>query len=129
MKSSIIEVAIKEPFDETLVKLSSNIVANGFMILHEINTTEILSKNGIKIDELRQVLFFHPSYMKDVLSIDYLLVNEVPLKFVIRSIKHNETSISISNPLESMSDYSGAEALSAKLLEKIMLILNFHGID
>jgi len=126
MKSSIIEIAIKKPFDVTLGKLNANIIANGFMILHEINTTEILSRNGIKIEELRQVLFFHPSYMKDVLSIDYLLVNEVPLKFVIRSIKHNETSISILNPLESMKDYNGAEKLAVILLEKIMLILNFH---
>jgi uncharacterized protein (DUF302 family) len=125
MRSSIIEIAVKKPFDEAINALKANIVANGFLILHEINTTEILSKHGIKINELRQLLFFHPNYMKDVLQIDPLLVNEVPLKFVIRSIKHNETSISISNPLQSMSDYKGTEALSTELLEKIMLIISF----
>ncbi len=125
MKSSIIEVAVNKPFDEAINALRANIVTNGFMILHEINTTEILSKHGVQIGELRQVLFFHPNFMKDVLKIDNLLVNEVPLKFVVRSIKNNETSISITNPLDSMSDYYGAEALASKLLEKIMLILNF----
>lgn len=125
MKSSIIEVAVYKSFEETINTLKSNIVTNGFLVLHEINTTEILSKHGIKIAELRQLLFFHPDFMNDVLKIDHLLVNEVPLKFVIRSIDLNETCISISNPLETMSDYSGAETLAAKLLEKIMLILNF----
>ena len=123
MKSAIIEVTVNKPFEEAMNILRTNIVSNGFIVLHEINTTEILSKQGIKIDELRQLLFFHPNYMKDLLDIDPLLVNEVPLKFVIRSINQSETSISISNPKESMRDYKGAEDLSALLLEKIHLIL------
>ncbi len=125
MKSAIIEVTVNRPFEEVMNTLRANIVSNGFMVLHEINTTEILSKQGIIIDDLRQLLFFHPSYMKDVLNVDPLLVNEVPLKFVVRSLNRNETNISIASPLESMSDYLGAEAIAAKLLEKILLILNF----
>jgi uncharacterized protein (DUF302 family) len=124
MRSAIIEIVIKKPFDELINILRTNIVASGFLIIHEINTTEILSKHGIKINELRQLLFFHPNHMKDVLSIDPLLVNEVPLKFVIRSINKKETSISIFNPLESMSDYKGSETLAHELLDKIMLIVN-----
>jgi uncharacterized protein (DUF302 family) len=124
MRSAIIEVAVKKPFDEAINTLRANIIASGFLIIHEINTTEILSKHGIKINELRQLLFFHPNFMKDVLSIDPLLVNEVPLKFVIRSINKKETSISILNPIGSMSDYKGSENLATELLDKIMLIIN-----
>ncbi|NVO10814.1 MAG: DUF302 domain-containing protein [Bacteroidales bacterium] len=125
MKSSIIEVTINKPFDEAINNLRSKITANGFLVLHEINTTEILSKHGIIIDELRQILFFHPKYMKDVLSIDPLLVNEVPLKIVVRSISGDKISLSIANPTESMSDYNNSQILSAELLEKINQILAF----
>ena len=125
MKSAIVEIVVNESFEDAINSLKKNIVAKGFLVLHEINTTEILLKHGIIIDELRQLLFFHPDYMVDVLKIDMLLVNEIPLKFVVRSINQNETSISFTNPLKSMSDYQNAEDLAIRLLEKVYLILDF----
>lgn len=124
MKSSIIEVVMNKPFEEALGIIKMNIVSNGFLILNEINTTEILAKHGIQIGELKQLLFFHPTYMKDVLEIDPLLVNEVPLKFVVRSISHSDTSVSIQNPIKTMNDYKGADLLANKLLDKVQLIMN-----
>jgi len=125
VKSAIVEIVVNESFEDAINSLKKNIVAKGFLVLHEINTTEILLKHGIIIDELRQLLFFHPDYMVDVLKIDMLLVNEIPLKFVVRSINQNETSISFTNPLKSMSDYQNAEDLAIRLLEKVYLILDF----
>lgn len=125
MKSSIIEVFVTKPFEVTLNELKAKIVANDFLLLHEINTKDIMAKQGIVIDELRQILFFHPNYMKQVLDIDPQLVNEVTLKIVLRSISLNETSISIPNPTLTMSDYVGSKELASELFKKIMSILSF----
>lgn len=123
MKSAIIETTVSKPFDEVLETLRINIVSNGFLVLHEINTMEIMAKQGIKIDPLRQLLFFHPTYMESVLRIDPLMVNEVPLKIVVRAVSPEETSVSYPNPTETMHGYIGVEILAAELNEKVKRIV------
>ena len=125
MKSAIIEVSILKPFEEVLSVVRANIRAEGFLLLHEINTQEILANHGITIGELRQIFFFHPSYMVDILKNDPLAVNEVPLKLVIRSTTREETHLSFPNPVATMMDYNCDKALAVELLKKIRSILEF----
>ncbi len=52
-------------FNCKLYKLTKeNILAEGFLILHEIDTQSIVSKHGIIIKPLKQILFFHPNYIQ-----------------------------------------------------------------
>ncbi len=129
MKSTIIEAIINKPFEQILTSIRNNIVSNGFLLLHEINTQEILANHGIKINQLRQLLFFHPSYMTDVLKSDPLAVNEVPIKIVIREMENYKISVSFANPIMSFSDYDCDKGMGLELLGKIKSILNFTTIE
>ncbi len=129
MKSAIIETIINKPFEQVLTAIRNNIVSNGFLLLHEINTQEILANHGIKINQLRQLLYFHPSYMTDVLKSDPLAVNEVPLKIVIREIENCKISISFPNPTINFSDYDCDKEIGLELLGKIKSILKFTMTD
>ena len=126
MKSAIEESIVMKPFDEVLATLRNNIVSNGFLVLHEINTMEILAKSGIEINPLRQILFFHPTYMKDILAIDPLMVNEVPLKIVVRFIDSTNTSVSFPNPTKNMLGYGGSESLAFELYGKLQDIVAIY---
>lgn len=125
MKVAIIETSLNKSFEEVLDSIRNNIVSNEFLLLHEINTQEILSKHGIKINQLKQLLFFHPSYMNNILKSDPLAVIEAPLKIVVREINKNETNISFSNPEINFQDYDCDKNMGIELLEKIKLITKF----
>ena len=125
MKSAIIEKIIEKPFEQVLTAIRSNIVSNGLLLLHEINTQEILAKHGIEIKPLRQILFFHPRYMSEILGGDPLAVNEAPMKIVIREIDTIQTSVSFPNPVISFSDYNCDKIMGIELLEKINSIIKF----
>src|SRR5687768_2157409 len=98
MKAAIKETILNKRFDMVLTDIKCNIIANDFLLIYEINTTQILAAHQIAIPELRQLLFFHPRYMKEILATDPLGVNEVPLKIVIREIEPDKTSISFLDP-------------------------------
>ena len=63
MKKEIIERIVYSPFETVYTQLKENILAEGFLILHEIDTQSIVSKHGIIIKPLKQILFFHPKYL------------------------------------------------------------------
>ena len=125
MKSAIIEKIFEKPFEQVLTAIRGNIASNGLLLLHEINTQEVLAKHGIEIKPLRQVLFFHPRYMSEILGGDPLAVNEAPMKIVIREIDTIQTSVSFPNPVISFSDYNCDKIMAIELLEKINSIIKF----
>jgi len=119
MKSVIKELIRHESFKEVYTRLYNCILSNGFIVIHEIDTQQILQKQGFQISPLRQLLFFHPNYMKVILDNDPLAVNAVPLKFVIREIEPNKTSVSFADPVVNFSGYELPDALANELREKI----------
>jgi len=63
--------------------LKAAIIAADVWVLHEINPQALLRRDGIEIEPARQLLFFHPRYMKRLLDADPAAVLEVPLKFAV----------------------------------------------
>src|SRR5689334_25448664 len=123
MRSSVIESLHKKSFEDVLSNVRANIVSNGFLLLHEINTQQIMETNGYKIPPLRQLLFFHPIYMKQILDADPLSVIEVPLKVLVREIDSEKVSVSYTNPMTNFTGYSLNNTLAEELLEKIRAIV------
>jgi uncharacterized protein (DUF302 family) len=122
MKAAIKESILDQPFSIVLSDVKRNILSNDFLLIHEINTKQILAAHHIIIPELRQLFFFHPRYMKEILASDPLAVNEVPLKIVIREIERDKTSISFPNPVVNLDDYKVNPDMARELLKKIQLI-------
>ena len=48
MKSAIIHKLIERPFNDVYEIILKNIIAHGFLVLHEINTQSIVGKHGIR---------------------------------------------------------------------------------
>jgi uncharacterized protein (DUF302 family) len=124
MRAAIIETNLEKPFGYVFDELKKCIMANGFLLIHEINTQEILAGSGIEILPLRQLLFFHPMYMKQILDHDTLAVNEAPLKIVVREISNRQTNISFPDPRINFGDYKLPARFAEELFFKLYKIIS-----
>lgn len=113
---------VQRPFEEVLAKVKANIIANGFLLIHEINTKEILRKNGYDIADLRQLLFFHPIFMNEILEKDIDSVIKVPLKIVVRA-EHSHTVLTYTPAAVLFENISSLSELGVTLDGKIRKIL------
>ncbi|WP_074409155.1 MULTISPECIES: DUF302 domain-containing protein [Aquimarina] len=124
MKSSILETTFKLPFEAVYNAIKKNILSNGFLLLHEINTQEIVAKHDLKIRPLKQLLFFHPRYIETILNEDALAINEIPIKIVVYEKENGNISVSFPNPKINLGDYNCDEEMASELLEKTNTILD-----
>lgn len=124
MKPAVEEIIINKAFEYVLEEAKNKILAIGFLLINEIDTQRILKTQAINISPLRQLLFFHPQYMKRILENDPLAVAEVPLKLVLREIDATKTSVTYINPLVNLQDYKLDDSLAEELLQIIESILN-----
>ncbi len=120
----LIERVINTPFPQVHRALSDKIVAEGFLLLHEINTQHILASHGIPIPPLRQLLFFHPSYLKFILDTQPLAVLEAPLKVVLCEDELSRTRVTFLNPKSRFGNYDKLTDLGELLYDKMTRILD-----
>ncbi len=55
-------------FDETLARLKQAIEGENLMVVHEINPQQMLRMVGVRTGGMRQIIFFHPRYMKQIIE-------------------------------------------------------------
>lgn len=122
MKTDNITVLLDRPFETALSQARTAITDNGFLLLHEINPQAILASQQIEIGPVRQLLFFHPVYMKQLLDQDPTAVIEVPLKLVLRATDKG-TTLSYFHPTTHFQGYEGLDTLGKELHVKVELIV------
>tara|TARA_R110001632_G_scaffold186526_2_gene306901 strand:- start:2626 stop:2946 length:321 start_codon:yes stop_codon:yes gene_type:complete len=105
--------------------IKERIKQNGFLLLHEINTQNVVAKQGIIIPKLIQLLFFEPKYVGQIMGNDPLAINDIPLKFVIRSLGNGHTEVSFQDPVGNLRDYKLEGEMLNELRKRIDEILNF----
>ncbi len=122
-------VALTSPhvFENTVDLLKQAINAAEFILIHEINTQQILASKGIKIAGLRQLLFFNPAYMKRLLDINPEAILEVPLKFVIVESADKSVVVRYIRPRQLFDRYTGLTELAKELEEVVADILYVIG--
>ena len=101
-------------FAQTVEVLRQAIVAADMMILHEIDTQDIVRRGGIEIPGVRQLLYFHPRYMKIVVGTAPDAVIEAPMKWVIRETQSG-TECNAHLPSQTFGRYAGLEAMASEL--------------
>ena len=74
MKATVLNKTLGYSFYETYTMLKKRIKQNGFLLLHEINTQNIVAKQGIIIPKLIQLLFFEPKYVGQIMENDPLAI-------------------------------------------------------
>ena len=106
-------------FEPTLAALRQAIVDAEMMVLHEIDTQAIVRRGGIEIPGVRQILYFHPRYMKRVVETDPRAIIEAPLKFVVREVPAEAGAVEVNfwRPALLFGRYEGLEPLAQELEE------------
>ncbi|MDF0705742.1 DUF302 domain-containing protein [Flagellimonas okinawensis] len=125
MKAHVISQTVSVPFEQLYGALKKRIVEHGFLLLHEIDTQAIVAKHGVRIAPLRQLLFFHPKYIAEIMANDPLAINDIPLKMVLHQLDDTTTQLSFKNPVGSLQDYGLQPEMAAELLEQMQGILSF----
>ena len=113
------------PFGQVYSTLKQRITDHDFLLLHEIDTQAIVAKHGITIPPLRQLLFFEPKYIAQIMAGDPLAINDIPLKLVLQEVDAHTTQLSFKNPVGSLQGYGLDPTMAAELLERVQGIVAF----
>ncbi|MDF4202831.1 DUF302 domain-containing protein [Maribacter sp. SA7] len=124
MKSAIISKSINAPFTEVYETIRNNVLSSGFLLLHEIDTQNIVSKHGVVIKPLKQLLFFHPDYIQKITAQDILAINEIPIKVVVAEEDNGSINVSFPNPVLNLSEYNIEHSIAKELLERTLKIID-----
>ncbi len=124
MKSGIIVKEFDMPFNAVCHAITQNIKSAGFLLLHQINTQDIVSKHGIAIRPLKQFLFFHPTYIDQIIKQDPLAINEIPVKVVVYDQGDGRVHVSFPNPVVTLKEYEVDPKMAAELLSKSLAVLD-----
>ncbi|MAU14483.1 MAG: hypothetical protein CMH46_02965 [Muricauda sp.] len=125
MKAHVSHQTLPLPFGQVYETLKKRIVAHGFILLHEIDTQAIVAKHGVAIPQLRQLLFFEPKYIAEIMENDPLAINDIPLKLVLQEIDAQTTQLSFKNPVGSLQGYMLDAEMAAELLERVQGMVAF----
>ncbi|MEE9267356.1 MAG: DUF302 domain-containing protein [Gammaproteobacteria bacterium] len=102
-------------FDETLERLKQAIEGENLMLLHEINPQQMLRMVGVRTGGMRQILFFHPRYMKQIFETNRNGVIEPPLKLVAMEMPDGRVMIRYIDPTYLFGRYDGLEEIGSEL--------------
>ncbi|WP_431162015.1 DUF302 domain-containing protein [Flagellimonas beolgyonensis] len=125
MKTHVEHQLLPLPFGQVYSNLKQRITDHGFLLLHEIDTQAIVAKHGITIPPLRQLLFFEPKYIAQIMAGDPLAINDIPLKLVLQEVDDHTTQLSFKNPVGSLQDYGLDPTMAVELLERVQGIVAF----
>ena len=102
-------------FEVTVNRLKNAIEAESLWLLHKIDPQILLKRGGFEIFATRQLLFFHPRYMKRLLAIDPNALIEAPLKFVVMQMPDGLVTVRYTKVEIQFNRYSGFEELTEEL--------------
>lgn len=113
-------------FERTLDVLREGIAAKDMWVVHEINPQMLLEKGGYGIHPARQLLYFHPRYVEQILTTDPTALVEIPLKLVVLQDADGEVTVRFNSVHSLLGRYEGLTgmaneltAISVDLLESV----------
>jgi len=93
------------PFEEVIWRLRDAIEGAGLWVLQEINSNMLLKRGGYGAAPVRQILFFHPSFMARILEADSAAVLEAPLKIAILELPSGIVQVRWTDPVALFARY------------------------
>jgi uncharacterized protein (DUF302 family) len=111
-------------FDETVDRLRQSILTEDLLLVHEINTQQILKASGLSINGLIQLLFFAPRYMKVILEQNPAAVLIAPLKVVIMEDAAQRVTVRYPDPVYLFQGYTGLTALGNELTQLMTQVVS-----
>lgn len=109
-------------FSETVDMLKGAIEKQNLMVIYEIDGQKMLQMAGKKVGGMKQLLFFHPSYMKQVLEANEMAGIVIPLKIVVME-KDGKVMVRYFMPSTVLKPYKGTESIAKDLDAKVTKII------
>ncbi|MBC8198392.1 MAG: DUF302 domain-containing protein [Candidatus Marinimicrobia bacterium] len=115
-------VMSKYSFSETVDILKGTIEQQNLMVIHEVDGQKMLKMAGKKVGGMKQLFFFHPSYMAKVLEINEMAGIAIPLKIIVME-KDEKVMVRYFQPSVTLKPYKGTEAIANELDSKIAKVI------
>ena len=102
-------------FDQTVALLKQAIEGENLMVIHEINPQQMLRMVGVRRDGMRQILFFHPRFMKEIVETNPNGGIVPPLKVLAMERPDGTVVVRYHDPVQLFQPYEGLEAVASEL--------------
>ncbi len=102
-------------FETTVQMLKEAIAGRELWLIHEIDPRMLLAREGLNIQPARQLLFFHPRYMRRLLEADARAVQEAPLKIVVMADESGAVVLRGPDLRAAFHRYPGMQTLAEEL--------------
>jgi uncharacterized protein (DUF302 family) len=103
------------PFEETLERLRTALREEDLWLIHEIDPQMIVKRGGYLIGPTRQLLFFHPRFMVQLLHGNPHALVEVPMKVAITEWPDGRVSVRHPEIESALAAYPGLASLGSEL--------------
>ena len=110
-------VASAYDFNDTVELLTVAIEEQNLMVLKVINAQRMLKMVNMQVQGMKQLLFFHPRYMKKIMQANPMGAIEPPLKIAIMERPDGKVVVKYIKPSYLLGKYEGLSAIGDELDE------------
>jgi uncharacterized protein (DUF302 family) len=111
----LVTVPSSYEFDETVALLKQAIAGQNLMVVDEINPQQMLRLVGMRSAGMRQILFFHPRYMKAIIEANANGGIEAPLKVLVMERPDGKTVVRYHDLEHLFAPYDGLEDVVSEM--------------
>ena len=109
-------------FNDTVELLTAAIEEQNLMVVKEINAQQMLKMVNKQVGGMKQLLFFHPRYMKMILEANPLGTIEPPLKIAAMERPDGKVVVKYIKPSHLFGKYDGLGDIGSELDEIVAAI-------
>jgi len=111
----LVTVPSSYEFEETVALLKQAIAEQNLMVIDEINPQQMLRLVGVRSAGMRQILFFHPRYMKAIIEANANGGIEAPLKVLVMERPDGKTVVRYHDLNHLFAPYDGLEEIVSEM--------------
>lgn len=111
----LVTVKSAHDFDQTIQLLQQAIEGQNLMVIKEIDPQQMLRMVGMRVPGMRQILFFHPRYMKRIIESNRNGGIEPPLKVLVMERPDGQVMVRYHDPVHQLAPYPGLEEIAKEL--------------
>jgi uncharacterized protein (DUF302 family) len=115
-------VASAYDFNDTVELLTAAIEEQNLMVLKEINAQQMLKMVNMQVGGMKQLLFFHPRYMKKIMQANPMGSIEPPLKIAVMERPDGKVVVKYIKPSYLLGKYEGLGDVGNELDEIVAAI-------
>jgi len=114
----------KYSFDETVDILKGAIEEQNLKVIKEIDVQKMLRMAGKEVKGMKQLLYFHPKYGREIFETNSQAGIQIPLKFIVVEKQDGKVVVRYFMPSKLFENYEGVESISKELDGLVSKIVN-----